>query len=281
MKDFFKSTRVKAFLVVVLVLFLLAVFTRNSNTSVLSSAINSATYGLSKVSAAAVNDNQKKSYEELLLENEELKKENEDLRAQVVDYYNTKIENTRLWKFYDLKKENTDYTIIPSKVLKEDTNRDYYSFVIDKGSSSKVNVNDPVVCEDGLVGRISEVDANTARVTTILSPQTTVACIDPRNQDFGLVTGSSKYYAKKQAVFTKLKATHKVQNGDIITTTGISGMYPKDIIVGKVVENGFDKYDSSFYAVIEPFFDIDKLSDVAVITDFDFQGEILLEADGD
>ena len=280
MKDFFKSTTVKAFLVVVLVLVLLALFTSNSTTSFISSAVNDLTYGFSKVSAAATSDNvDNKSLDELKEENEKLKEENQELREQIVDYYNTKVENTRLWKFYELKKSNPEYTIVPSTVLRRDPNSDFYSFIIDKGSSSQVKVNDPVVNESGLVGYISEVDDNTSKVVTILSPQTSVSCIDSSSRDSGVVTGNSKFGVLGEAIFTKLKATHKVKKDDIITTTGISGMYPKDIIVGKVLETSYDKFDTSFYAIIKPYFDIQKITDVAVITDFTYQGEIVISDD--
>ena len=51
-------------------------------------------------------------------------------------------------------------------------------------------------------------------------------------------------------------------------------MYPENISVGKVKEVKYDSFDTSLYAVIEPYEDIQNVSDVVVITSFDGQGEI-------
>ena len=72
----------------------------------------------------------------------------------------------------------------------------------------------------------------------------------------------------------KLAENNKIKEGDQISTTGIGGMYPENISVGKVKEVKYDKFDTSLYAVIEPYEDIQNVSDVVVITSFDGQGEI-------
>lgn len=276
MKEFFESTKIKIFLSVLLVLIMLSVFTRNVENNVISSSVNTLTYGISKVSAAATQKNEGgMSYDELLAKYRELQDTNRDLRAQLIDYYNVKEENARLWKFYGLKKEHGDYTLIPAIVLRRDSNDEFYSFTIDKGTSSDVETGDPVMGENGLIGWISEADANTAKVVTILSPRTGIGAVDNATKDTGIITGSAKYADDNQTTFAKLSSNHKVQAGDIITTTGISGMYPKELILGQVKDIGYDTYDSSYYAVVEPYDDIRTIVNVAVIAGFDGEDEIL------
>ena len=276
MKDFFESTKVKIFLSVLLVLIMLSVFTRNVENNVISSSANTLTYGLSKVSAAATRKNNSgMSYDELQAEYERLKSANRDLRARLVDYYDVKEENARLWKFYDLKKEHSDYTIIPAIVLRRDSNDEFYSFTIDKGTSSDVNTGDPVMGENGLIGWVSEADVNTAKVVTILSPRTGIGAADNATKDTGIIKGSAKYADSNRTTFAKLSSSHKVKEGDVITTTGVSGMFPKGLVIGEVKDIGYDTYDSSYYAVVEPYDNIKTIIDVGVITGFDGQGEIL------
>ena len=276
MKDFLESTKVKIFFSVLLVLILLSVLTRNVENNVVSSSVNSVTYGLSKVSAAAAQKNVGgMGYDELKEKYEQLKQANRDLRARLVDYYSIAAENTRLWKFYGLKKEHADYTMIPAVVLRRDSNDEFCSFTIDKGTSSDISTGDPVMGESGLIGWIAEADANTAKVVTILSPRTGIGAQDSATKDAGIVKGSAKYADQNQTTFAKLKADHKVQPGDIITTTGISGIYPRGLVLGEVKEIGYDTYDSSYYAVIEPYDTIKTIVDVAVIIDFDGQDEVL------
>ena len=276
MKEFFESGKIKIFLSVLFVLIMLSVFTRNTENNVISSTVNTVTYGLSKVSAAATENNKSgKSYDELKIENENLKRANTELRARLVDYYSVKEENTRLWKFYGLKKEHSDYTVVPATVLRRDSNDEFYSFTIDKGTSSDVNAGDPVMGESGLIGWVSEADVNTAKVVTILSPRTGIGAVDNATKDRGIVKGSTKHADDNQTMFSKLKSGNKVQKGDIITTTGISGLYPKGLVVGEVTDVCYDTYDTSYYAVVQPYDDIRKIVDAAVIIDFTGQGEIL------
>lgn len=276
MKELWESGKIRILLSVLLVLVMLSVFTHNVENNIVATSVNSLTYGLSKVSAAVRDRNTDgMSYDELKTEFDAVSDANRELRARLVDYYDVKEENARLWKFYALKKEHEDYQLIPAKALRRDSNDEFYSFTIDKGTTSDLSVGDPVMGENGLIGYISEADANTAKVVTILSPQSGIGAIDKATKDTGVITGSAEFADDNRTMFAKLKSEHKVKEGDIITTTGISGMYPKNLIIGEVKDIGYDTYDTSYYAVVEPYEDIRKIADVAVITRFDGQGEIL------
>lgn len=281
MKEFLQSPKIKIFLSVLLVLIMLSVFTRNVENNFVSTTLNTVTYGLSKVTAAAADNSDNKSYDELKAENEALSAANRELRARLVDYYNVKEENTRLWMFYGLKKEHEDYALIPATVLRRDANDEFGSFTIDKGTTSEISVGDPVIGENGLIGWISEADVYTAKVVTVLSPQTSIGAIDNATGDTGIITGSAKHADDNRTMFTKLNSENKVKKGDIITSSGASGIYPKGVPLGEVIEIGYDTYDTSYYAVIEPYDDIKKVLNVAVVSDFEGQGEILRRASGE
>lgn len=281
MKDYFKSGSFKIFLSTVFIVIVISVFSNSMDSNILSSAVNSATYGLSKVTAAAASDQDNRSMAEIKDENDRLKKENANLRNQVVNYYDTLKENARLWKFYDLKKSNPEYMFVPSTVLRRDANNDFYSFTLDKGTSSDVAVNDPVVSQSGLVGWVSEVDANTCKVVTILSPQTSIGAIDNKTSDTGIVSGNAKYCDKGLTTMSKLTTKHKIEVGDIITTTGIGGRYPKGLVIGEVTDLCYDTFNTSYYAVIRPYDDIKTLTELCIITDYTGQGEVLINSESD
>ncbi len=275
MKDYMKSKSMKIFLSTVFIVIALAVFSNSIDSNMMSSAVNGLTYSLSKVTAAQANED-RRSIDEIRAENEKLKKENADLRTQLVDYYDTLTENARLWKFYDLKKENPQYTLVPSMVLRRDSNSDFYSFTLDKGTTSDISVNDPVVSQNGVIGWVSEVDLNTCKVVTLLSPQTSIGAIDNKTHDTGVVSGNAKYCDKNLTTMQKLNSNHKIKKGDIITTTGIGGLYPKGLIIGKVTDICYDTYNTSYYAVVKPYDEIKKLTELAIITDYTGQGEVLI-----
>lgn len=274
MKDLVTSKSFKKLICLLGVIALLLTLGAVTENNILASIVNGITLPMSEVSAAASEEAAKPNYDELYKENEELKEEIAGLRTELADYYNVKQENERLWRYYDLKAENPQYGILPATVVRRDPNDDFYSFTLDKGKTSDVAVGDPVVTENGIIGWIYEVDAYTAKVKTILSPDAKVGVIDTVTRDSGVVSGNVHYADKNLTTMTRISALNNLKEGDIVTTTGISGIYPAGLIVGQVKEIAFDEYDTSMYAVIEPFEDIRSVIDVVVITSFEGQGEI-------
>lgn len=274
MKDLITSKSFKKLICLMGILVVLLIIGGLTENNLLSSIVNGITLPMSEVSAAATKEAVKPNYDELEAENQELKEEIAELRTQLADYYNVKQENERLWRYYDLKAENPQYEILPATVVRRDPNDDFYSFTLDKGKTSDVAVGDPVVTENGIIGWVYEVDAYTAKVKTILSPDAKVGVIDTVSRDSGVVSGNVLYADKNLTTMTRISALNDLKEGDIVTTTGISGIYPAGLIVGEVKEIAFDEYDTSMYAVISPFEDIRTVIDVVVITSFEGQGEI-------
>lgn len=258
---------IKALAITLVILILMSIFSFFDN-SVISNAVNSLTKGLFQVSASAAASADTASFEELKVENQKLKQENAELREQLADYYDVKSENSRLLKYYDIKKQNPSFTITPANVIMRDANDDFYSFSIDAGASNGISVNDPVITENGLVGRISRVDLSTCLVKTILSPDVKISAIDKKSGDIGIVSGSASLCDNNLTELAKIADDCKIKEGDMIVTSGEGGIYPKNLIIGKVKKLGFNSYDTSRYAVIEPYENIERITAVAVITDF-------------
>ncbi|MBQ5397941.1 MAG: rod shape-determining protein MreC [Ruminococcus sp.] len=241
---------------------------------IVASGFNFLTKGLSRVSAAVTDAADEKTYEELLEENKKLTKEAADLRTQLVDYYDLKDENARLWKYYNLTKSNPDYKILPSRVIRRDSNDEFYSFTIDAGTTSGIKLRDPVLTENGLIGFVSSVTAASSRVTTILSPDLQAGAIDKKSSADGVVSGKAAVSDEGLTTLTKIDANAEIAAGDIVVTSGIGGIYPPNLIVGKVKELKIDRYDATKYAVIKPYEDIKRVTDVVVLTDFKNKGQV-------
>lgn len=274
MKDLISSKSFKKLICVLLVIAVSFTITAISGKSVITNLLSSTTLGLQEVSAAVSKEANKKSYDELASENEALSQEIAELRTQLVDYYDVKQENARLWRYYDLKRDYPQYELLPATVVRRDPNDDFYAFTINQGRKDGVSQGDPVVTENGLVGWVASVDASTSRVKTILSPDAKVGAIDTVSRDSGIVTGNVRFSDQGLTTMTKISALNTMQAGDIVITTGVSGIYPASIIVGEVVEIQFDEYDTSKFAVIKPYEDIKSVLDVVVITNFEGKGEI-------
>ena len=273
MRNILHNKNLKVLSITLVILTVMSVLSLGGN-SVITSAVNGFFKGLFQVTASATASADTPTYDELLQENETLKQGNAELREQLADYYDVKEENEKLREYYDLKKENPSYKIQPATVIRRDTNDDFYSFTLDIGSSQGVSVNDPVITENGLVGWVSQVDLGTCKVKTILSPDTKAGAVDKQSGDTGIVIGSTSLCDDNLTGFTKIAENNKTKEGDMIVTSGTGGVYPGNLIIGKVKEIKFNSYDTSRYAVIEPYEDIRTITSAAVITEFDTQGEV-------
>lgn len=267
------NKRFKSLIITLVILIAASVLSLGEN-SVIPSAVNAFTNGLFSVTASATASADTASYDDLKTENEKLRQENAELREQLADYYDVKQENAKLWKYYDLKKQNPSYKIQPAAVIMRDANDDFYSFTLDIGTSSGVSVNNPVITENGLAGWVYKADLTTCKVKTILSPDTKAGAVDKQSNDSGIISGSASLSDNNLTSLTKLEENNKIKRGDMIVTSGTGGIYPGNLIIGKVKEIKFNSYDASRYAVVEPYEDIRRITSAAVITDFDTKGEV-------
>ena len=222
--------------------------------------------------AQEANDSNGRTNEDLLRENSELKQEIDSLVSQVIDYDDLKKENEILRKYYGIKDDNPDYEVTVATVIRRDPNDDFYGFTIDKGSRDKITMNDPVVTDHGLVGWISEVGVTTSKVTTLLSPEAKVGAMDQKSRDSGIATGNVHFCDDGLLILSVISADNKIKSGDIVITTGVGGVYPADIVIGKITKLGYDEFDTTPYAVIKPYENLKSVSDVVVITSFEGQG---------
>ena len=142
-------------------------------------------------------------------------------------------------------------------------------FTIDKGSEEGITPNCPVVTAEGLVGITVEVSAHMTTVRTILSPDLSVAAVSSKNnKDLGIVEGDILSAEKGVTRLIHIDKNNRLKPGDLIVTSGTSGLFPKDYSVGKVQSVSRDSNGLSDCAVIEPCSDISRLTSVYVITDF-------------
>lgn len=205
---------------------------------------------------------------------EELKKELNSLRNQLVDYQEIKQENNRLYRYCEIKKENPEMEFVSAKVVGRMIGDSKGNFFIDVGKVDGVSINDSVITENGFVGKIFRVGEFTSNVKTIMAPDIQVGVIDAATGNSGMLSGSSNLSDKNLTRMTFMKYKDSVNVDDILTTSGLSGIYPKSLKIGKVKYIDYDSSDSYYYAAIEPFDNMDDIKNVFVITNFSKKGII-------
>ncbi len=281
MKDVFHSNGFKLLVAVVFILFGLMFYTAGGDGSFVSSLFGLVSTPMQKVSTVVTNNasvtaqSVTRSNADLLAENTALKKQVDDLNKKLVNYYTYQQENAQLRKFLELKSENPDFKPVSAAVIGRDPNNVFYNFQIDKGSSSGISVNDPVITDSGVVGWVSSVSAGYCRVTSILSPDTKISVVDKVNRDSGVIGSSLKLADSNRLKMGYLTSQTTVKVGDIIVTSGLGGVYPRNLPVGTVTKVAHEEYDVSLYAEVQPFVDVKDVRDVMVITSFEGQGQAL------
>lgn len=258
----------------------LIIYTAGADNPIISTVIGLITTPIQKISTSISNHasqvtQTKKTTQELETELTEKKEEIKRLRSVLIDYYDIKKENAQFAKYYDLKQQDPSLKFLPGSVIGRDPNEDFYNFTIDQGSLSGVSVNDPVMTDNGLIGWVYSVGANFSKVKTILSPDTKVGAIDKVTGDSGVITGSIKLADNNLTKMAFIQSGNTMQPGDILVTSGLSGMYPKNLKIGEVKEITHDEYDASLYAVVKPYEDVRKVKDVFVVIDFKGKGKIV------
>lgn len=206
--------------------------------------------------------------EEVYLENEKLKAKVRELEEELVDYENVKRENDQFREFLELKQNNPDYNFEPATVIGRDATNRFASFTIDKGSLDGVEMSDPVITSDGLVGIVWEVGLTYSHIRTILDISVEVGVYNIYTRDSGIVSGDIALSGDSLCKLSYLPKNSGIASGDLVVTSGIGGVFPKDLRVGTVRSVELDGNGLSLSAVIEPSADIANVTDVLVIKSF-------------
>lgn len=206
-------------------------------------------------------------------ENEELNAKLSEMYKQTMDYETLQKENERLREMLELKQKNEDYQFSePCDVIARNANDIYGGFTVGIGENSGLSVNDPVITSVGLVGRVTRIAANYARVTTIISPDVNVGVYTMRSKTTGVIENTVESAANGMCLMSDILKDADIEVGDIIFTSGKSGLFPADIMVGTVTDVYDDPNGLSRHALIEPAEDVKSVTMAFVITDFSGKG---------
>ena len=285
MKDVFRSAGFKLLVALMFVMFCLMLATSNSTNSLTAKLFGSIATPMQRISTlvtnnAAATTTGGKSKEQLEAENRQLQAQVDALRKKLVNYYTYQQENAQLRKFLELKNENQDFKPVSAAVVGRDPDNLFGQFTIDQGTRSGVALNDPVVTDAGVVGWVSGVSSSYSRVTTILSPETQLSAMDKVTRETGIIGCDIKSADANLLKLQYLSSETKVAAGDLVVTSGIGGVYPRNLVIGTVKSVKRSDTDVSLYAEVTPAANVKDIRDVLVITSFAGQGEAMEAALG-
>lgn len=212
-----------------------------------------------------------RSSSDLAKEVEDLQKKVDSLTEQLVDYEEIKHKNDFYQEFLEIKEEHADYVFAEAAIIGRDAANHMGSFTLNKGTASGISVNDPVIYGKYLVGVVASVTPTRCTVNTILNPEVNVSAYEIRTRDLGFVTSTVALAEEGNCHMPGLSASTAVTAGGIVCTSGVGGIFPRDLIIGTVTDIVDTTVDISASAIIAPGVDFDEITDVCVITEFDGQ----------
>jgi rod shape-determining protein MreC len=199
---------------------------------------------------------------------ENLEAQNKELRKQLLHQsiknqklQESMLENLRLRRLLRLKDE-LGYSYIPATVIGSGQEQSIRSLILNAGKRDQVFKNQAVVTEQGVVGKILDVEDDFSVTQILMDRNSLVSARLQRSREVGLVGWSGNlwldlYYIPKDI---------EVESGEIVVTSGLSQIYPKGLKIGIVVEVKENDYELFKQIKVKPAVNFNKIEEVFVIS---------------
>ena len=210
-------------------------------------------------------------YEALAVENEALKQELADLQDSVLDNAATQRENERLRKLLELKKAHEDYELVDAYIIGRSSVDWTSSFTINRGTTAGIQPGMCAITENGeVVGLVVEAGTNYAVIKSVLDSSLEISGTIAASGYSGMVQGGYTAGQEGLLLMDYLPSSSVIRNHDQVVTSG-STVYPRNLILGYVVDAGFNETGVAKFALLEPAADIDRLEQVFILTAFSME----------
>jgi len=193
-------------------------------------------------------------------QNEILKKELSLAHQKENEYKEIALSNARLRRLVKLA-EHASFDLVAAEIIGEDPSPWYQTIIINKGTADGIDTGSPVIVPDGVVGQVITATSGYAKVLLITDRNSFVDAIVQKSRTRGIVQGLSNGKCRLYYALRKLDVKLK----DTIVTTGLDGVYPKGLRIGRVAK--IVRRNSGLFQDVEliPFADFEKLEEVMVI----------------
>ncbi len=174
-------------------------------------------------------------------------------------------ENDRLKAELDLSHNlESDYEGQVARVISYEPNNWFDTLVINKGQISGIYVGCPVISNEGLVGRVTDVGLNWANIETILNTNSAIYASSTSTNGVAVVEGDVKLAKAKRCKMNYIQEDAVFMEGHYLETSGYGDVYPAGLKIGYIKELANDESGTK-YGVVEPTVNFNTLSEVTVM----------------
>lgn len=208
------------------------------------------------------------AYDALKADNEALAARVAELEREIYDAKLLEKENEWMRTYLGAKRAHADYTFCDANLIGRESGRYITSFTLDRGTSSGIAVGMPVVTDDCILGRVTEVGLTFCRVSTLISYDTSIGVYVERSGEVGIVDGEFSLQKDGLCRLEYLSFDADVEVGDVVCSSGLGSVFPRGLTVGEVIEVTGDAYDHTKVAIVRPAADLTDVSKVMILTEY-------------
>ena len=205
-------------------------------------------------------------FEALKSENAALKEQLAAMQEEIRQADSLIRENERYRELLELKQAHEDFRLVDAYVIGRSSVDWSNTVTINRGSRDGLEVGMCAITANGeVVGLISEVGSNYAVIKTVLDSALEISATVSASGYSGMVTGGYITGNSDMLRMDYLPSSSIIRNRDQVVTAG-STVYPRNLILGYVVDAGFNDTGVVKYAILEPAADIGSLEQIFIIT---------------
>ena len=198
-------------------------------------------------------------------ENADYKDEIDQLRSELVRMRELEVENQDLRNLLGMKERTGPGEFLPVEVIARDDTPYVQAITINRGANDGIKQDAVVITHQGVVGRVERVNPTSAKVRLINDLNSSVSVrLQTESRTTGVLRGQSQ---GNLMVIAYIPQSDVVSPGDWVLTSGLGGVYPEGLVVGKVQRVERKDADPFQAAVVEAAVAMDKLERLYVLAD--------------
>lgn len=201
-------------------------------------------------------------------ENQRLKQEIDQIAEIQAEISTLKSDNERLKEELDLQATLTDFTYLTGSVIARNPDMWIDQVIIDRGSSDGLEIGMSVMSNNGLAGRVTDVNPTSSKVTLLTTTDDTAVLTSAEiiledETIFGVINGYDTN--RNQLIMDQIIAESDIELGTDVVTSGMGGLVPRGLLVGTVAEVALDSHGLGQRVFIEPATNFKDIRYVTII----------------